>query len=118
MQANLRLFEYSLSNLTTEAIYEIRIAGATKSIYRKNLVYRGQFSPVRNMLLASKCIYYHTETALSGGSGDPSSADLNDREVVNDYREQQVGILIGLTATLGCIFLIALALLVWRLVYK
>ena len=35
MQANSRLFEYSLSNLTTEAIYEIRIAGATKSIYRK-----------------------------------------------------------------------------------
>lgn len=112
MQANSRLFEYSLTNLTTEAIYEIRIAGATKSIYRKNLVYRGQFSPVRSMLLASQCIYYHTETI----AGDPSSDNLNDREVtaVNDYREQQVGILIGLTATLGCIFLIALALLVWR----
>ncbi len=122
MQAHSRLFEYSLSNLTTEAIYEIRIAGATKSIYRKNLVYRGQFSPVRSMLLASQCIYYHTESARSAhGSniGDPSSAAdlLNDREVVNDYREQQVGILIGLTATLGCIFLIALALLVWRYYY-
>ena len=120
IQANSQLFKYILSNLTTGAIYEIRIAGATKSIYRKNLVYRGQFSPVRSMLLATKCIYYHTETAISGSgsNGDPSSADLNDREVVNDYREQQVGILIGLTATLGCIFLIALALLVWRLVYK
>ena len=38
MQANSRQFEYSLGNLTTEAIYEIRLAGATKSIYRKNLV--------------------------------------------------------------------------------
>jgi hypothetical protein len=66
------------------------------------------------MLLASDCIYYHTETAI----GNPASADLNEREAVHDYREQQVGIVIGLTATLACIFMIALAILVWRYTYK
>ena len=54
MQANCRFFKYSLSNLMTEAIYEVRIAGATESIYRKNLVYQGQFSPVHSMILVSK----------------------------------------------------------------
>lgn len=111
MQANSKNFEYNLSNLTTEAIYEVQIAGATKSVYRKNLVYRGQFSPIRSMLLASNCIYYHTETAIGGHSS--GIADLNDREV-NDYRQQQVGIVIGLAATLACIFIIALMILVWR----
>ena len=83
-----------------------------QSIYRKNLVYRGQFSPIRSMLLASDCIYYHTETAI----GDPSSGipEIRNSAGFGDYREQQVGIVIGLTATLGCIFLIALAILVWR----
>ena len=117
LQSHSRLFEYSLNNLTTEAVYEIRIGAATKSIYRKNLVNRGEFSPVRTMLLAEGCIYYHTESARSanGIGGATENQLLNDREVViDDYRQQQVGILIGLTATLGCIFLIALALLVWR----
>lgn len=103
-----------MTNLSTGAVYEIRLGAATKSIYSKNLVYRGQFSSIRSRRLVSNCIYYHTETAI----GDPSSmnADLNEPGEVlgNDYREQQVGIVIGLTATLGCIFLIALALLVWR----
>ena len=102
---------YSLTNLSTDAVYEIRMAGATKSIYRKNLVYRGQFSPIRSMLLASDCIYYHTETAIGDPSGIP---EVRNSAGFGDYREQQVGIVIGLTATLGCIFLIALAILVWR----
>lgn len=101
---------FSLTNLTTEAVYEIRLAGATKSIYQKNLIYRGQFSPIRSMLLASDCIYYHTETAIGDPSGNPEVRNSG----FGDYREQQVGIVIGLTATLGCIFLIALAILVWR----
>ena len=104
----------SLTNLTTDAVYEIRMAGATKSIYQKSLVYRGQFSPIRSMLLASDCIYYHTETAI----GDPASSgiipEIRNSAGFGDYREQQVGIVIGLTATLGCIFLIALTILVWR----
>ena len=108
---------FSLTNLTTDAVYEIRMAGATKSIYQKSLVYRGQFSPIRSMLLASDCIYYHTETAI----GDPHSSnsagiipEIRNSAGFGDYREQQVGIVIGLTATLGCIFLIALSILVWR----
>ena len=109
LQAHSRLFEYVLSNLTTEAVYEIRIGGATKSIYKKNVVYRGDFSPVRTMLLAEGCIYYHTESARAG-----IEPGYSENVVIDDYRQQQVGILIGLTATLGCIFLIALALLVWR----
>ena len=64
------------------------------------------------MLLASDCIYYHTETAIGNPSG--GNPEVRNSAGFGDYREQQVGIVIGLTATLGCIFLIALAILVWR----
>ncbi len=108
---NKKNFEFKISNLTTDVVYDIRIAGITRSIYRKSLLYRGRFSTVRSKLLASDCIYFHTETAI--GASNAAAEDAS-HHVIHDYREQQVGIVIGLTATLACIFLIALAILVWR----
>lgn len=96
--------EFRLTNLTTDVVHEIRVGGATRSIYRKSLVYRGHFSQVRPLLLASGCLYYYKEVAMG----------VDDSEPYDQYREQQVGVVIGLTATLVCIFLIALGILLWR----
>ncbi len=109
---NAKDFEHNITNLTTDVVHDIRIAGITRSVYRKSQLYKGRFSSVKSKLLPSDCIYYHTETAI--GASNAASAEDNVHTVIHDYREQQVGIVIGLTATLACIFLIALAILVWR----
>lgn len=45
----------TLSNLTNNDLYEVRIQGATRSIHNDSIVHRGEFSATRKVVLKENC---------------------------------------------------------------
>ncbi len=44
-----------LTNLTTNSMHELKVRGATRSIYNESVVYRGDFSESQRILLKLNC---------------------------------------------------------------
>ena len=44
-----------LTNLTTNSMHELKVRGATRSIYNETVVYRGDFSESQRILLKLNC---------------------------------------------------------------
>ena len=57
-------FQILLSNLTTNLWHELKVQGATRSIYNQSLVYRGDFSESQKILLRLNCDEVHASTVV------------------------------------------------------
>ena len=60
----LPLLQILLSNLTTNLWHELKVQGATRSIYNQSLVYRGDFSESQKILLRLNCDEVHASTVV------------------------------------------------------
>ena len=60
----LAFFQILLSNLTTNLWHELKVQGATRSIYNQSLVYRGDFSESQKILLRLNCDEVHASTVV------------------------------------------------------
>lgn len=58
------LLQILLSNLTTNLWHELKVQGATRSIYNQSLVYRGDFSESQKILLRLNCDEVHASTVV------------------------------------------------------
>lgn len=53
--------DMTLSNLTNNDLYEVKIQGATRSIHNDSVLHRGEFSLVRRVILRDNCHSYSYE---------------------------------------------------------
>ena len=59
-----------LGNLTTNSMHELKVRGATRSIYNDSLLYRGDFSEPQRILLKLNCDQIKASTVVRTSSGD------------------------------------------------
>lgn len=98
-----------LNNLTTNAIYSLKIQAGTKSVVGKRIMHFGMFSPTKRILLQPGCEAMRTFAPRSS-SGD----SRGDHSFFLIDLEEHIGIIAGVVCgTLG-LLLAVFAFLLWR----
>lgn len=88
-----------LSNLTTNAMHELKVRAATRSIYNETTIYRGDFSEPQKILLKLNCDQVKASTVVR-------TATIG--------LELSAGIIAGGTCVLFALLLALVAIALWR----
>ncbi len=89
-----------MEGLKTDSLHEVKVRGATRSIYDTTRVYKGQFSDAQKILLRLNCDQVQAFTIVRSGSG--MSLDLS------------AGMIAGVACVGFSLVLAVLALALWR----
>lgn len=92
-------FQILLSNLTTNAMHELKVRAATRSIYNETTIYRGDFSEPQKILLKLNCDQVKASTVVR-------TATIG--------LELSAGIIAGGTCVLFALLLALVAIALWR----
>ena len=90
-----------LPNLTSNTMYEVRVQGATRSLYNRSLVYRGAFSDTHKILLQLNCDQIQAFTMIRSTQHN-MALNLN------------AGVIAVLACVVFAVVLVILALVLWR----
>ena len=88
-----------LPNLTSNTMYEVKVRGATRSLYHKNKLYKGHFSEVHKILLQLDCDQIQAFTMIRS---ENMALNLN------------AGVIAVLACVVFAVVLVVLALVLWR----
>ena len=94
------LSQILLTNLTTNSMHELKVRGATRSIYNDSIVYKGDFSESQRILLKLNCDQIKASTIVR------TSDEFN--------LELSVGMVAGGACVVFAVILAVLALALWR----
>lgn len=93
--------EILLENLTANSMHELKVRGATKSIYNESLVYMGDFSDSHRILLQMNCDHIQASTIVRSKNGRITL-------------ELSAGMIAGGACVAFAVLLAVLALALWR----
>lgn len=89
-----------LPNLTSNVMYEVKIRGATRSLFSPTKIYPGQFSEFRKILVAPDC--------------DRIAAPIGEGINYNQEIELSAGMVAALVCASFALILVLLAFVLWR----
>ena len=90
-----------LPNLTSNTMYEVKVRGATRSLYNRSLVYSGAFSDTHKILLQLNCDQIQAFTMIRSTQHN-MALNLN------------AGVIAVLACVVFAVVLVILALVLWR----
>ena len=93
-----------LPNLTTKVMYELKIRGATRSLFSPTKIYPGQFSESRKIIVDHDCDRLSSPLGAGIGSGDEPYSEV----------ELSAGMVAALVCASFALILVLLAFVLWR----
>lgn len=90
-------------------MHEVKVRGATRSIYDAGLVYKGDFSDTQRLLLRLDCDQVQAFTIVRGSSSSAESSSAAAKEM-----DLSAGMLAGVACVALSLVLALMALAMWR----
>lgn len=100
----INVLQILLERLKTNSLHEVKVRGATRSIYDAGKIYKGDFSDPQSILLKINCDQVHAYTMVRSSSSSTSGMHL----------DLSAGVVAGIVCVISSILLALLALALWR----